>query len=118
MNDKVTKKEVRSRFMTIIDAGNGYIWYMLDPFKRFGHTERAEGWGCDVYAFSNVAITTGDAPFGNVKADYDLCRKYNQVAKGIYDSYCRNEISYDEEQRRMHGLVMDFIGDVRETSEK
>ena len=88
MNPRVSKREVREMYRNVIDVGYCNAQTLLSLSKIIGHTERAEGWGAGVVEVSNdTCIATGYAPFGNVKASYELCQKYEKLAEAEHNRY-------------------------------
>lgn len=61
-----------------------------------------------IYIINGVAIVTGYRPFGNIKADYDICEKYeseaNQIIKSVYN--------YEERKTALDDLISKFIEEV------
>lgn len=83
MKFKTTRKAITGGYNTIISIGYCNAQHLLRYEEPTAYTTRAEGWGADVYHVGSVAIVTGYAPFGNVKPDYDLVRKYDREAEAI-----------------------------------
>lgn len=109
MNTKVTQKFTKQHFRKVIYTGYCNLQNLLNHRDVWGHTERVVGWGADIYDCGNgVCIVTGYAPFGNVKADYDLCRQYDQAAEKIK----REESDFNKARQRLDNLLADFVGDV------
>lgn len=49
MSMRVYKKHVRAAYPIVAYCGYCALQYTLSFTSNFGHTERAEGWGCNVY---------------------------------------------------------------------
>ena len=82
MNYKTTKKAIMNGYSNVIYTGYCNLQNLLRYESVSAHTERAEGWEADIYHISaNTCIVTGYAPFGNIKADYELCKKYDDRAR-------------------------------------
>ena len=112
MNDKVTKKYVRQNYSRIIAVPYCELYHVLNPFRRFGHTEREEGWGADCYYVDfNTAIVTGYAPFGNYTAKYELCKKYENLAKEVYERETDWHIISDTCRQLMKDFAKEVCGD-------
>ena len=84
MSMRVYKKHVRAAYPIVAYCGYCDLQYTLYFTKKFGHTERAEGWGCDVYELApDIALTTGYAPFGNHHLPLTFTERYEEKAKQI-----------------------------------
>ena len=67
-----------------------------------GHTERAEGWGCNIYQLApDIALTTGYAPFGNLSLSRELTKRYEQRA--------RQQPTYEKLQE----LIKELVNEIR-----
>jgi len=84
MNYKTTKKAVMNGYSNVIYTGYCDLQHLLNYESVSAHTERAEGWGADIYHISaNTCIVTGYAPFGNIHPSYDIVKKYDDTAAEI-----------------------------------
>ena len=84
MKQKITRKELRTKYETIISVGYCNLQTLLSDTSPDYYITRIEGWAADVYEVSsNAAIVTGYAPFGNVSPSYDLQRKYEAMARRV-----------------------------------
>ncbi len=99
MKFQTTQKKVCEWYAKRIDAGNDTLQELLRFESPIAYTAGTYGWNADIYSFGNVAIITGDRPFGNVKPDYELRRKYERLAEGK-----------SKEERRK--LIDEFIKEV------
>ena len=91
MSMRVYKKHVRAAYPIVAYCGYCDLQYALYSTPKVGHTERAEGWGCDVYEIApDIALTTGYAPFGNRRLPLAITERYEKKAKQILEenSYC------------------------------
>lgn len=53
---------------------------------KIGHTERAEGWGCNIYELApDIALTTGYDPFGNRRLPLALTERYEEKQNRYYE---------------------------------
>lgn len=78
---KTTQKAIKSNYTYIICVGYCQLQNLLNGLNPIAYTVRREGWGCDVYELApDIALTTGYAPFGNVRLTYDICRRYEREA--------------------------------------
>lgn len=82
MKFKTTQKAIRTNYDYVICVGYCDLQHMLSTINPIAYTVRREGWGCDIYELApNVALTTGYAPFGNIKPAYDIIHRYEVEAK-------------------------------------
>lgn len=91
MSMRVYKKHVRAAYPIVAYCGYCDLWYTLYFTPKIGHTERAEGWGCDIYELApGIALTTGYAPFGNRRLPLAITERYEKKAAQILEenSYC------------------------------
>lgn len=65
----------------VISVGYCKLQNLLKFHNPIAYTSRIEGWAADVYDFGNTAIVTGNAPFGNRHPSFDLCEKYDNIAR-------------------------------------
>lgn len=107
MKFRTTQKAIREGFPTIIKAGYCDLQTLLNYKSPIAYTTRAEGWGCDIYELApGVALSTGYAPFGNVRADYELCREYEKRARAAINAG-------GDVCGACNALIKDFVADVR-----
>ena len=109
MKFKTTKKAINANYSTIICVGYCSLQHLLNCQDAAAYTVRAEGWGCDIYTFGGIAISTGYAPFGNIRPKYEIIKKYDdEAATFCYD----NTIPHAERKERLYALVKQFIAEV------
>ena len=99
MKFRTTKKEINNGYTNRICVGYCALQTLLSFENPVAYTTRTEGWGADIYLFGTTAIITGYAPFGNIRPDYELCKKYERFAEG----------KSKEEKRK---LIDEFIKEV------
>lgn len=108
MKFKTTKKAVNEGYNNIICVGYADLHYLLNQLEPTAYTAGVYGWNADIYIINGVAIVTGYRPFGNIKADYDICEKYeseaNQIIKSVYN--------YEECKTALDDLISKFIEEV------
>lgn len=115
MKTRTTRKAVKERFDTIIEVGYCDIQALLRAAhaEPFGYTCGVYGWNADIYNISynndSVAIVTGYQPFGNYKASYDTCKKYEDIARAALDAKTFKDINAPEFIAEMQALLNDFI---------
>ena len=109
MNYKTTKKAIMNGYQNIIFTGYCNLQNLLRYESVSAHTERAEGWGADVYHISNnTCIVTGYAPFGNIRPSYDIVKKYDDMAVEIILHRTGNV----EAKEACESLIEDFVKEV------
>lgn len=107
---KTTQKAIKEAYQNVIAVGYCNLQSLLDFFydKERYYTVRREGWGSDVYDFGNVAISTGYAPFGNVRPNYELTQKYEHKAQELR-SISLLKTTYPEKRKEAEKLIAEFI---------
>lgn len=80
MKYKTTQREIKNTYTNVISVSYCGLQSLLKYETPTAYTTRAEGWAADIYSIGTTAIATGYAPFGNIKASYDLCQKYEKKA--------------------------------------
>ena len=107
---KTTQKAIKEAYQNVIAVGYCNLQSLLDFFydKERYYTVRKEGWGSDVYDFGNVAISTGYAPFGNVRPNYELTQKYEHKAQELR-SISLLKTTYPEKRKEAEELIIKFI---------
>ena len=108
MKFKTTQKAIKENYRKIINVGYVELQSLLKHLEPIAYTCGVYGWNADIYIIKGVAIVTGYRPFGNIEADYDICKKYeseaNQIIKSIYD--------YEECKSALGDLISKFIKEV------
>lgn len=102
MSIKTTKKSVLQNYPVVMAVSFCKLANLLTDLRPLAHTERAEGWGADIYLIgAGIVIATGYAPFGNIKPASDICDKYNELARAaIRDNNCIVAFGKLQELRR------------------
>jgi len=84
---KTTQKDIKSTYVNVVAIGYCNLQNLLNYFTPQCYTVRKEGWASDIYDFGTTAISTGYAPFGNIRIDYDTLQKYDKIGEKLrYDS--------------------------------
>lgn len=110
MSMRVYKKHVRAAFPLVAYCGYCNLHYTLYFTRKFGHTERAEGWGCDVYELApDIALTTGYDPFGSRRLPLALTKRYEEKAKQILRE---NNYSYTAKEE-LERLLTELAAEIR-----
>ena len=108
MKHKITRKELRERFSTIVCVGYCNLQTLLVDIDPAYYLTRVEGWAADVYRIGRDAvIVTGYAPIGNYRPAYDLQRKYEAAARRVSGEGLH--INTIEKQSRLETLRADFV---------
>lgn len=110
MSMRVYKKHVRAAYPIVAYCGYCNLQYTLYFTPKFGHTERAEGWGCNVYELAyDIALTTGYDPFGNHRLPLALTERYEEKAKQIL---AENNYSYTAKEK-LEALINELVAEIR-----
>lgn len=110
MKFKTTQKYIKANYKNIISVGYCKIQYLLSCESPIAYTSGRDGWYADIYNFGNTAIVTGYNPFGNVKPDYEIVKKYEDMAKSVVHHHAVWE--YSKMQDCLTALIHDFIEEV------
>lgn len=107
---RLYKKHVRTAYPIVAYCGYCALYYVLYFTTKIGHTERAEGWGCNVYELApNIALTTGYAPFGNKSLPLAFTERYEKQAKQILE---KNAYS-DKAKKKLEKLLEKMVAEIR-----
>lgn len=107
---RTSQKAIKEAYQNIIAVGYCNLQSLLDFFydKERYYTVRREGWGSDVYNFGLTAISTGYAPFGNIRPSYELTQKYEHKAQELR-SISLLKTTYPEKRKEAEKLMVEFI---------
>lgn len=110
MSMRVYKKHVRAAYPIVAYCGYCDLQYTLSFTSNFGHTERAEGWGCNVYEIApDIALTTGYDPFGNRRLSLAITERYEKKAKQILEENSCNYIA----KKKLEMLLNELAAEIR-----
>lgn len=110
MSMRVYKKHVRAAYPIVAYCGYCDLQHTLYFTSKFGHTERAEGWGCDVYEIApDIALTTGYDPFGNRRLPLVVTERYEKKAKQILEE---NSCNYTAKEK-LEVLLNELAAEIR-----
>lgn len=110
MSMRVYKKHVRAAYPIVAYCGYCALQYTLSFTSNFGHTERAEGWGCNVYEIApDIALTTGYDPFGNRRLSLAITERYEKKAKQILEENSCNYIA----KKKLEMLLNELAAEIR-----
>lgn len=110
MSMRVYKKHVRAEYPIVAYCAYCNLQYALYFTPKIGHTERAEGWGCDIYELApDIALTTGYAPFGNRRLPLAITERYEKKAKQILEE---NSCDYTAKEK-LEALLNELAAEIR-----
>lgn len=113
MKFKTTKTAINNGYATRIYCSYCALQQLLKYENPIAYTTRSEGWGADIYEVNpSTVIVTGYAPFGNVRAGYDVCRKYEDAAEAIHEKYWRDAAKWEQEKQEYKTLIAEFVKEV------
>lgn len=109
MSMRLYKKHVRAEYPIVAYCGYCDLQYTLYFAPKIGHTERAEGWGCNIYELApDIALTTGYDPFGNRRLPLALIERYEEKAKQILRENNYSYIAKEELERLLTELAAEI----------
>lgn len=106
MKIKTTQKAIKANFKKIVCVGYCNLQHLLDYESPIYYITRREGWASDIYIFDDIAISTGYAPFGNIRVKYDILKKYDSTAQKIVEN---RDIKHDEKVKKVNKLLKKFL---------
>lgn len=109
MSMRLYKKHVRAEYSIVAYCGYCDLQYTLYFAPKIGHTERAEGWGCNIYELApDIALTTGYDPFGTRRLPLALTKRYEEKAKQILRENNYSYIAKEELERLLTELAAEI----------
>lgn len=109
MSMRLYKKRVRAEYPIVAYCGYCDLQYTLYFAPKIGHTERAEGWGCNIYELApDIALTTGYDPFGNRRLPLAFTERYEEKAKQILRENNYSYIAKEELERLLTELAAEI----------
>ena len=109
MSMRLYKKHVRAEYSIVAYCGYCNLQYTLYFAPKIGHTERAEGWGCNIYELApDIALTTGYAPFGNRRLPLAFTERYEKKAKQILRENSYSYIAKEELEKLLTELAAEI----------
>lgn len=110
MKFKTTQKAIKANYNTIICVPYCGLQNLLNYESPIAYTERREGWAADIYDMGGgVAISTGYAPFGNVRPSYEVVKRYENAAEKVRYNY---SLKWEEQREQLKTLQREFIAEV------
>ena len=111
MKFKTTQKAIKANYPYVISIGYCNLQTLLNYKPPIAYTTRREGWGADIYEVSlTTVIVTGYAPFGNIRPDYEIQRKYEEMAQTIL--YGDSKVPFEHKREALDNLLHEFINEV------
>lgn len=107
MKFKTTKKAINEGYNNIICVPYCGLQHLLARREPAAYTARREGWAADIYDIgAGACIVTGYGPFGNIRPDYEIIRRYDTVAADILYNYAFDP---EEQAAELDQLLNEFI---------
>ena len=108
MTNKITKKEIMSRFKKIyflrFETGYKISRFINPDYYTWGTYD----WNCDVFIIGNLALTYGDRPFGKEyprEKQQELMEKLDELES----EYSINRIDFLEWQEKGREIINEFF---------
>ena len=115
MKFKATQKAVKNFYRNVIRVGYCGLQYLLYYQNPIAYTCGVYGWNADVYEIGGgLAICTGYRPLGNITVDYDIVRKYDDMAREIV----YNRDTYEKQKEQLNILLNNFINEIMKEVEE
>lgn len=116
MKVKVTQKELREGYSTIISVGYCVLQHLLGHRNPQYYNTGANGWNFDAYDIDGTLIVTGYRPaFDKCRAPYELSSEYNLKAQKVCEDMWPDWKAYNEARDK---LLKEFIAKVIELRNK
>lgn len=96
MKFKTTAAAIRDGYPKIIATGYCTLQHLLSWESPRAYTSGVYGWNFDVYECGNTAICTGYRGMPGAWVDYEIEKKYDEMARGKNREEC-------------HALIEEFI---------
>lgn len=88
---KTSKKSLKRNFEHLISVPNSALQYILWAYTPTAYVRGRWGWDADIYKVSpNTCIVTGIKSFGNRHPSEELCKKFNDKGKELFEEYHRS----------------------------
>ena len=112
-----TKKVIMQSYGRIICVPYCDLQTALTMENPLFYTCGVYGWNSDVYRVDDdTVIVTGYRPVGNIRPKYDIIRRYELMARKIYDEF-RWITDYDDVRERLRKLTQEFVKEVCKNEE-
>lgn len=112
-----TKKNIVTTYgmRNIIEVPYADLQNLLRYEDAEAYTSGVYGWNADIYCVGGFAICTGYRPFGGIKADREITRKYDTAAHDLFTLKTRDGFTpttYEELQTELRALALAFVHEV------
>lgn len=87
MKFRTTQKEIKNNYSKIVEIGYCDLQYLLRYFDPVAYTCGVYGWNADIYIIDNIVICTGYRPFGNIRPNWQIIEKYNNMGRKLVDMW-------------------------------
>lgn len=115
MKIEATKKYINNLYQNKIVLGYCDLYDLLHTDEPTYYTHGVYGWNADIYRYNfDTVIVTGYRPFGNIRPDYKVVKKYEEKAKKViekYPSFNGQEV-YEKRQKALKKLLVSFVAEV------
>lgn len=112
MKYKTTNKAVNAGYVHVLRIGYCDMQNLLHFQEPVAYTCGVNGWNADIYAYGHIAICTGYRPTGDLSADYDTIKKYEDEAEKIVHN---RDMDYEERKAKVNALLDEFMQEVMES---
>lgn len=107
---RVTRKQIKEGYKNVIEVGYCELQTLLRYESARYYTCGVYGWSADIYEINdNTVIVTGYSPFGNIRVDRKIIKKYEDKAMKISHDWLK---SYEENKKAIDKLIKKFIKEV------
>ena len=112
---KVSCKELKERFDNVIVAGYCDLQDLLSQENAVFYNCGVYGWNFDVYIIDNeTIIITGYRNLNGNLRNYDITRKYNELARIEKQKYYYNNLTYEQMKENLNKLIKDYVKEMKE----
>lgn len=110
-----TKRAVINHFDITAEIPFGHFQHLLNYQRPEARTEGIYGVNAYIYDFDDVAIVTGNRPYGNYKMAWNLINEYEDKAKAINNN---RTLEYEERKNQVNTLLNEVIEFIKEDYRK
>ena len=111
MKKLYTKKAIKGLYGNkIISVGYCDLQRLLKYEEAFGYSAGVNGWDCDYYHTDDFAviISTGYRPIKGIVADYNIVKKYEELAAEVINM----NLNFEAAKEKLNQLLKDFVNEV------
>ena len=110
-----TKRAVINHFDITAEVPFGHFQNLLNYQRPEARTEGIYGVNAYIYDFDDIAIVTGNRPYGNYKMNWNLINGYEDKAKAINNN---RTLEYEERKNQVYALLNEVIEFIKEDYRK